>query len=488
MPSKKHPAGWRRPLEAFLSRRRDHRKVDRSVKLERLLALETRQLLSTYMVTNTNDTGVGSLRQAIQSSNSSGSNNQIQFSIAGGGVQVITPLSPLPSITATVTISGKTQPTYSGSPLIEIAGGSAGSSAIGLEIAAPSTSVTGLSIVGFGGAGIQLDDYYYDSITSNDIGITPSGSAVGNGIGVNIQLASQSTIGGTTAGMGNVVSGNSTGIAMASAGSGTSNNLVVGNFIGTNIAGTAAVPNGVGIDDQGTGDTIGGVAGTSGNVISGNTSYGVYLHSPNPTYDVVEGNYLGLNATGTGAVPNLGDAVYLGSNGNTIGGSTATGAGNVISGNGNASNLYVYGVVVAGTSNNLIAGNIFGLDALGTTEIQNIRTDIFLNNSPNNTIGGTAAGLGNVISGSNESGIYAEYEGASGNLIVGNDIGTDESGLNAPGGNPYSGITLDGAPNNTIGGATAGARNLISGNAGGGDPDRLPVSFRQLGERQSRPG
>ncbi len=76
--------------------------------------------------------------------------------------------------------------------------------------------------------------------------------------------------------------------------------------------------------------------------------------------------------------------------------------------------------------------------------IQNIRSDVFLNNAPSNTIGGTVTGLGNVLSGSNEAGIYAEFKGAAHNLIVGNYIGTDATGLNTIGGNPLAGIALDG--------------------------------------------
>src|SRR5260370_15722935 len=77
-----------------------------------LEALEQRDLLSTFTVTNTNDSGSGSLRQAILDSNSNPGQNTIQFQIATSGVQTITPLTGLPTITNSVIIAGTTEPGF----------------------------------------------------------------------------------------------------------------------------------------------------------------------------------------------------------------------------------------------------------------------------------------------------------------------------------------------------------------------------------------
>ena len=90
--------------------------------------MEDRTLLSTFMVSNTGDSGPGSLRQAILDSNSAvGATNTIDFDISGSGVQTIAPLSPLPAITNPVLIDGDSQPGYAGTPLIELSGSQAGS-------------------------------------------------------------------------------------------------------------------------------------------------------------------------------------------------------------------------------------------------------------------------------------------------------------------------------------------------------------------------
>jgi len=73
--------------------------------------MEDRTLLSSFVVSNTGDSGFGSLRQAIFDSDASTDvNNVIEFCIPGDGVQTIAPLSPLPAFTSPVTIDGTSQP------------------------------------------------------------------------------------------------------------------------------------------------------------------------------------------------------------------------------------------------------------------------------------------------------------------------------------------------------------------------------------------
>src|SRR5207244_10209859 len=90
--------------------------------LIRLEALEDRALFNAYAVTNINDSGTGSLRQAIKDANAHVGADTISFNIGGGGSRTISPLSALPSITDPVTLNGTTQPgaVTAGTPLIEI--------------------------------------------------------------------------------------------------------------------------------------------------------------------------------------------------------------------------------------------------------------------------------------------------------------------------------------------------------------------------------
>ena len=155
---------------------------------------------------------------------------------------------------------------------------------------------------------------------------------------------------------------------------------------------------------------------------------------------------------------NATDGIYLeNAPGNTIGG-TAEGAGNLVAGNAIV-NVQLTG---AASSGNLVLGNRIGTTADGTAAMGVASTGIFLESAPGNTIGGTADGAGNLVSGHTAGGVHLVGAGASGNLIAGNRIGTTADGLAALAN--QQGLVLDGAPSNTVGGLTAGARNLISGN------------------------
>ena len=118
----------------------------------RLEWLEDRIVLSTFLVTNTGDSGPGSLRQVIVDSNATtGTTNTIDFDIPGFGVQTIAPLSSLPTITNPVLIDGESQPGYSGTPLIELSGTQAGSGD-GFLITSPNVTIRGMDMGGFASA------------------------------------------------------------------------------------------------------------------------------------------------------------------------------------------------------------------------------------------------------------------------------------------------------------------------------------------------
>ncbi len=232
------------------------------------------------------------------------------------------------------------------------------------------------------------------------------------------------TIGGDTTAKRNVISGNNGGVRVVL---GSANN-VQGNYIGTNAGGTAAVANtyeGVRFDST-TGNTVGGDTAAKRNVISGNGSDGV-LFDASSNNNYIQGNYIGTNASGTAAVGNTFDGVYINySTGNSIGGDTAA-KRNIISGNGR------YGVSIATDSTNTnVQGNYIGTNASGTAALGNTNCGVIANNCSGITVGGDTAAKRNVISGNGGNG-GIQISHASGDNIQGNYIGTDASGTAALG-------------------------------------------------------
>ncbi len=262
-----------------------------------------------------------------------------------------------------------------------------------------------------------------------------------------------------------VVNGfNNTGIVII--GTGATGNTVTGCFVGTNASGRGAVGNlgdGIAIIQGAANNTIGGGTLAARNLVSGNGGHGVLIHG-GATNNIVQGNFIGTDVTGTVARGNAqaGVALVLSSS-NTIGG-TAGGARNIISGNAHE------GIHSNGGSSQIIQGNFIGTDVTGTAALGNgfegINLFAQLGPSANNIIGGTTPGAGNLISGNQRSGIFVSGSGSSGNVIQGNLIGTDLSGT-VKLGNAEFGVGTN-ASGNFIGGTTAGARNIFSGNGAAG--------------------
>src|SRR5581483_11354959 len=247
-------------------------------------------------------------------------------------------------------------------------------------------------------------------VEGNDIGTSRNGVTVSGGAHAN-------TIGGTVAGARNLIWGNSS-TAIHLSGPGTKSNLVEGNYIGTDATGTARRPNGAGVAiDGGAGSNpIGGTTAAARNLISGNGG-GVSIDGSGTNGNVVEGNYIGTDATGAGHLGNgAGVSIGDGASGNRIGGTTAA-ARNVVSGNQNL------GIGVAGTRN-VVEGNYIGVDVTGAHVLFNYYGVSV--GGTDNTIGGTAPGAGDVISGSIDKGV--DIFVATGVVVAGNRIGTDASG------------------------------------------------------------
>jgi trimeric autotransporter adhesin len=353
----------------------------------------------TFVVTNTDDSGAGSLRQAILENNRSraGANNIISFNIPGAGPHTITPLTPLDAPLHAVTIDGFTQPgsaantlTLGDNSVRNIWLDGANTVQTGLTIRARNSIVRGLSITRFGSgvmteaSGVQVAGCW--------IGIAPDGTTAANqSYGVYIS-SGDALIGGSNAGERNVISGNNSyGVFMLST---TTGSRVTGNYIGTSPSGLAAAPNrNAGIFLAGENHTIGGPTAGERNVISGNP-LGIYVSfSTNAT---IQGNFIGPDANGTGR--------FTGGTGQGIN-FTRNSPGNVVRGNVISGNGYL-GIQLydTGSVSNRIVGNFIGTDASGTGALPNGSTGIAIAVA-NNQIGGSDEADGNLIAFNGEYGV-----------------------------------------------------------------------------------
>ncbi len=440
----------------------------------------------TIVVINTNDSGPGSLRQAILDSNTSPDFNTIEFNIPGVGPHTISLLSPLPAITDTVTIDGWTEPGFANNPnvadnpVIELDGTSAGAAVDGLRLVAGSdgSTIRGLAINRFGGDGIEINASSGNVVEGNYLGTDVSGtmSSLGNGgSGVRIAAGASNNRVGTDgdgqrdADERNIISANGfLGVEIVHAG--TDQNIVAGNYIGTDVTGAVDLGNafdgvaiwqGAAFNRVGTDGSDDDFNANERNVISGNDRHGVFLLNTGTSNNVIAGNLIGTNAAGDSGLGNAVDGVrivngassnYIGTNGD---GHHDADEGNVISAN------LVVGVNIAqtGTDANVVAGNRIGTDAKGTISLGNTFHGIMIQaGAAGNRI------RENLVSGNLGIGIAITGPGTENNLVAGNSIGIDKTGT-AILGNHSTGIVIsNGAANNRIGGSSAAERNVISGN------------------------
>jgi parallel beta-helix repeat protein len=373
-----------------------------------LLAVTTLNA-ATYTVTNTGQSGAGSLRQAILDANANPGADVISFNIDGSGVQTIALTNALPDITGTVFINGYSQP---------------GSS--------PNTLINGDNSVHL----IRLDGF---KITSGlPLGINFTGAA-----------ASGSSVRGLC------IIRFSKGIQINEAASVT----VAGNWIGMDLDGVARGTTFEGIyvysfSNPANNIVIGGTMPADRNVISGNR-YGIYFSGATTGISQVQGNFIGTDPTGTLPRGNLFGGVYIFTGTNiTIGGSVG-GARNIICG---ATAAGGTGVTVQGGSGNSIQGNFIGTDVTGQYDLGNIADGIYVTSSKNTRI------IGNEIVNSRANGI--NLASSTGTVVENNLIGTDGS-TTRPLGNALAGITITGSTNR-VGGLSAGQANTIQFNGGAG--------------------
>ena len=349
-------------------------------------------------VTSSADSGPGTLRDALEQAASDGTHTVITFAPALAGTTIAVQ-SPLPPITeAETTLDGDIDGDCM--PDIEIDGSLVDDP--GLRVESSDNLVRGLAINRFGESGIRIED-----------GAGPA-----------------------------------------------DRNMVACCFVGTDLTGTVKRPNGwVGVMVQyGEANVIGGDRATARNVVSGNRQ-GIVLHGG--PGNVVAGNLIGTDVTGTVALGNQFQGVEMGFDctGNTIGGDRAT-RGNVISGNG--------GAVHVTSSGNTIAGNMIGTDITGTVALGNVGVGVTIGQSADaNLVGGLAATHGNVIAASSQNGIMIIGEGTDANRVEGNFIGTDITGTVAMG-NGREGVAVYGGDGNVVGSTDPARRNVIGANAWAG--------------------
>ncbi|MBI5924824.1 MAG: DUF4347 domain-containing protein, partial [Aquabacterium sp.] len=254
------------------------------------------------------------------------------------------------------------------------------------------------------------------TVKGNYVGLNAAGTAVFSttnpDYGILVESTSSNiTIGGTTAGSGNVVSGHTReGMWVTTSGTVT----IQGNYIGTDVTGTVDLGNtryGIYLDDTGSA-TIGGSSAGAGNLISGNDLGGIYASNASVS---VQGNIIGLNAAGTAALANSGAGIEVRTSGvSTIGGN-GSGYRNIISGN----TGYGIQIETSPAGGHVIKGNYIGVGSDGTTLLGNGSAGIYIN-AYYATIGGKTSGDGNIIAGNGGAGIAVS--GGHTNLFYRNSI------------------------------------------------------------------
>ena len=414
-----------------------------------------------YKVTNTNDSGDGSLRRAINDAKKDPGLDAIFFKIPGPGLHVIQPLTDLPNVHDH--IAGDSQPGYAGTPLIEL-DGSNDADSFPAGLAVERGTIAGLDIVNFED-GIRV--LGPATVIDNVIGADPSGTqAMANSRDGVLAFGDGMAIG--TAGHGNLISGNGfVGIEFDDA----TNATIAGNLVGTAGSGSQALPNaggGILIWCDSHDDVVGG-AGGARNVISGNADTGVSVLGSDcgqPARTTLEGNFIGTDAGGTFAVPNTKEGVFVADASATHIG-TWPSTGNVIAGN--LDSGIEIGAQNPGTSGATVDSNLIGVNASGGEVVPNGGPGVLVVHADSVRIGQRVTqdhqGDPNVISGNEGAGLLI-WDSSSTN-VFGNLVGVGSNGT-IPAGNQLSGVWVRGGSDVHVGGGIAGQGNVISTNAGDG--------------------
>jgi autotransporter-associated beta strand protein len=436
----------------------------------------------------------------------------------------------LPIVSAAVNIDATTEAAFLGQtytrPVIDLSGDVAGGGVNGIEITGANSTVRGLIINSFRGEGVFVHSTYAALAASN--GATETGNTVtvtttaahGFRVGQPVVVAGVGVAGynGTFTLLSVPTSttftytASSTGLAASGGGTATglaANNTIQGNWIGTDVSGSAAAPNiywGVEIQDAPL-TAVGGATAGAGNVISGNGQGGVAIFGGNATCNTVAGNVVGLNAAGTAALGNgysgilvCGGALFGYTTGSLAGGASGTTVGgpgwaayNLVGANGER------GLWVTGTGGgNVVEGNYLGFNVNGATvpdtlpDLQ-IDSGASLRLTANSTLKvGTLADAGTLTI---DAGSLLDWAGQSGTVssgtggIVANGTvkfdsptgftvanvisGSGKLTQSGPGtvtltgNNPFAGLTTVAGGSLVIDGSLAGSVTVAAGTLGG---------------------
>lgn len=436
---------------------------------------EGRMLLAAFAVTNLGDAGAGSLRQALLDANAAAGADTITFGVAGT-IQLTS--GALPDITDAVNIDGTTAPGFkaTGRPRVEVDYNGFG----GLRFGAGSagSALRFLGLVHSGGDGVFLAAGNI-TVVGNFIGLRLDGSTAGRNAGDGLEIAPTSSgnvIGATTTvGIGvfprasNVISGNG-GAGIVARGS--SNNLIVANYIGTDASGVLDRGNGGdGIAlEQGSGNnTIGGIIPfvndegqvPLGNLISGNGGAGVAIRGGSAA-NFLAANFIGTDVTGNIPLGNAGDGVAIleGSNGNILSG-TVFGKkpfiyANIVSGNGGN------GIRVSNSNDTVIQANFFGLGYNNRTPVGNGLNGALIEGTSADTKFGGVIPLGNVAAANGLNGVEIR-DTASGTLVFNTFAGLAAFEDYGDLGNGRNGMLIT-----STGGNNVIRTNVMSANRGNG--------------------
>lgn len=424
---------------------------------------------STFIVTNTNDNGAGTLREALTNANYyPGTGHHVEFNIptsdpgynATIGVWVIRPASTFPYIIKSGTvIDGTTQTSTHGNtnllgPEIMLDGNN-NAIDFGFFVSnASNVTIKGFTISSFL-YGIQIFGFQSQHclVAGNYLGTNATASdSLGNFIGVEIFGGARfNTVGGLDSILRNIVSGNEhIGIRVFDA----SDNIIIGNYVGTDRTGNYAIGNRDGVSIEGTAkrNIVGGTQVGSRNIVSGNVAYGVPIFGSGCDSNIVIGNYIGINYSGTVAIPNTYGLLYDdGARYNILGGYLPE-ERNILSGN-SGYGVFLYNM---GTCCNKVLGNYIGTDATGTFAVPNANGIVIDGAAISHVI------ENNIISGNLQQGIVIHISGCDHHYIHQNKIGTDASGF-SPIPNGLDGIRIaEGPQYNYI------YENIIAHNGGNG--------------------
>ncbi len=428
---------------------------------------------TTYIVTNTNDAGTGSLRLAVQNANIYPGSHIINFNIPTTdpgynsiqGIWKISLSSTLPMIThSSILIDGTSQSIFAGNtniygPEIMLDGNNQAWADFAFHLYNVSSITIKGFIIGRFVVGIQISgtNAQNNTIAGNYIGCNYNATdTLGNTHGIYLLSGPHNNlIGGNSFSLRNIVSGNNhVGIRAVN----SNNNIIQGNFVGLNRTGNASLRNYDGISIEGTSkyNLIGGYTPSERNYVSGNVAYGIPVFGAGCNFNIIAGNYVGTDTTGSFAIQNTYGVLFDdGASYNTLGG-RIPGAGNLLSGN-SGYGVFLYNF---GTLKDTVVGNLIGTNFSGTLAIPNANGIVIDGPSFLHTV------ENNVISGNLQMGIDIHLIGTDSNIVINNKIGTDISGLIALG-NQIDGIRIGEGPKNNIIGQN-GKGNIIANNGGNG--------------------